>query len=286
MRCGLVATVELVQPDPTTAARARVMVVRVLRALVDRRRVQRPGATAAGVAMAVVVSVPLVAGCVPKDLRNPTEVGGAREVVEEPPAFPETGEVPADLLVEGLVYDFSTNEGDLNLWTPSASEARCAAEAIVELYGEQLSDLGYEPGVDGAGINDVALTSTERYGVVQLFTGCVNAEQMLGMLFLGDGHMHPSEAACMARGLADSPLPGHLVSSWINGEGFDPIGEDASDAELILAHGNVCLPADSFLWNGLQLPGADPEEADSVTSATESRPAQAGSADRPRDPGP
>ena len=210
----------------------------------------------------------VLSGCVPKDLSNHTEVGGAEEVVTEPPVFPETGRVPDELLVEGLVYDLSTNEVDPGLWTPTGAEARCAAEAIVAVNGEKLSDLGYQPGVEGAGINDIALTSAERDGVVQLFLGCVDAEQMLGSLFLGDDQMRPSEAACMARGLADSALPGAIVTSWVYGVGLDPIGEDGKLAAELMAHANVCLPEDVFLWNGLQLPGADGASGDSVTSET------------------
>ncbi|MEZ5239561.1 MAG: hypothetical protein R2716_11690 [Microthrixaceae bacterium] len=222
-----------------------------------------------GVALGVAgLLVALLSACVPKDLSNHTEVGGARDVVDEPPRFPETGRVPDDLLVEGLVYDFTNHGVDLNLWSPDAEEARCAATAIVELYGEQLSDLGYEPGVDGAGLNDIALTSTERDGVAQLFTGCVDAEEMLGALVLGGDNMAPSEAACMARGLADTTVAASIVRSWIYNTGYDPVGEDGAEAQTLLAQAAVCLPSDVFLFNGLQLPGSDPEADDSVTSGT------------------
>jgi hypothetical protein len=69
----------------------------------------------------------------------------------------------------------------------------------------------------------------------------------------------------MARGLADTELPGAFVNAWMSGRGFDPIGEDGANANLILQYANVCLPATAFLWNGLQLPGADPEQGDSIT---------------------
>ncbi|MCZ7630336.1 MAG: hypothetical protein M5U19_15425 [Microthrixaceae bacterium] len=93
----------------------------------------------------------LAVACVPKELHDPTEVGGAQDVVAEPPVFPKTGQVPPELLVEGLVYDFSSNDVDLDLWVPRPEEARCAAESIVDAFAVQLSDLGYAPGVSGAG---------------------------------------------------------------------------------------------------------------------------------------
>ncbi|MCZ7630335.1 MAG: hypothetical protein M5U19_15420 [Microthrixaceae bacterium] len=34
---------------------------------------------------------------------------------------------------------------------------------------------------------------------------------------------------------------------------------------MILQHANVCLPSTAFQWNGLQLPGADADQADSIT---------------------
>lgn len=207
----------------------------------------------------------LAGACVPKELHDPTEVGGARDVVSEPPVFPKTGQVPPELLIEGLVYDFSTNEVDLDLWVPRPDEARCAAESIVESFGVQLSDLGYAPGVTGAGINDIGLSAEQRTAVADLFLACVDSEEMLGSLFLGGDHMAPSEAMCLARGLAGTQLPGAFVNAWMSGRGFDPIGEDGANASLILQYANVCLPSTAFLWNGLQLPGADPGQADSIT---------------------
>lgn len=217
-------------------------------------------------AVVPVVFVVLAGACVPKDLRDPTEVGGAREEVTEPPVFPKTGQVPPELLVEGLVYDFSSNEVDLDVWVPTPAEARCAAESIVDAFSVQLSDLGYAPGVDGAGLNDIGLSAAQRAAVAELFLACVDTEQMLGSLFLGRDNMHPSEAACMARGLAGTDVPAAMVDAWMAGGGFDPIGEDGANAGLILQYANVCLPPSAFLWNGLQLPGADPEQSDSLTS--------------------
>lgn len=216
-------------------------------------------------AVAVVLAAVPAGACVPKELHDPTEVGGAQEVVSEPPVFPKTGQVPPELLIEGLVYDFSSNEVDLDLWVPSAEEARCAAESIVGAFAVQLSDLGYAPGVSGAGINDIALSTEQRAAVADLFLACVDTTEMMGSLFVGSDHMAPSEAMCMARGLADTDVPGAFVSAWMSGRGFDPIGEDGANASLILQWANVCLPATAFLWNGLQLPGADSDQGDSIT---------------------
>lgn len=216
-------------------------------------------------ATAVVAVAVLAGGCVPKDLSDTSEVGGAQDVVSEPPEFPKTGQVPPELLVEGLIYDFSSEDVDLDLWVPRPEEARCAAESIVGAFAVQLSDLGYAPGVSGAGINEIGLSADQRAAVADLFLACVDPQEMLGSLFMGSDHMAPSEATCMAEGLAESDLPGAFVDAWMSGRGFDPIGEDGANASLILQWANVCLPPTAFLWNGLQLPGADDSKADSIT---------------------
>lgn len=230
---------------------------------------QGPGMRARSVTGVLFVAVlfvgVLVGACVPKKLHDPTEVGGAEDVVAEPPVFPKTGQVPPELLVEGLVYDFSSNDVDLDLWVPRPEEARCAAESIVGQFAVQLSDLGYAPGVSGAGINDIALTADQRAAVADLFLACVDTTEMMGSLFLGSDNMAPSEAMCLARGLAATELPSAFVNAWMSGRGFDPIGEDGANASLILQYANVCLPSTAFLWNGLQLPGATPEQGDSIT---------------------
>lgn len=206
----------------------------------------------------VLLAMAFSTACVPKDVRDPTEVGGARDLVRKPPVFPETGQVSPDLLAEGLIYDFSTNEVDLNLWVPSASESHCAAEAIVAKFAARLSDLGYEPGVDGAGLNDIALTGNERTEIAKLFEGCVDTEQMLASMFMGSGNMLSSQALCMAQGLDGTPMPGAMLKGWMFGTGLDPIGDDAALATLMLDYTKVCLPSDTFTWNGLDLPGDDP----------------------------
>ncbi len=211
---------------------------------------------------AVVTALVCSVSCVPKDVRDPTEVGRARDVVRKPPVFPETGQVPPELLIKGLIYDFSTTEVDLNLWVPSASEAQCAAEAIVDKFAERLSDLGYEPGVDGAGINDIALTGNERTEIAGLFEGCVDTEQMLAALFMGSGNMLPSEAVCMAQGLDGTAMPAAMLKGWMFGTGFDPVGDDAELNMSMLDYTKVCLPDDVFTWNGLDLPGDDPIDPD------------------------
>ncbi|MCB9387766.1 MAG: hypothetical protein H6517_08075 [Microthrixaceae bacterium] len=234
----------------------------------------------AAMVLSVAVVALVVAACVPKKVSDPVEVGGAEDLVAQPPVFPETGQVPPELLVEGLVYDFSTNEVDLDLWTPSDAEARCAAESIVDSFATELSDLGYEPGRSGAGINDIALTEAERRTVAELFTACLDTEQMLGSLYMGSGHMSAAAATCMAEGLAATEMPLAVIESWLSGKGFDPIGEDASLAVLILDYTNVCLSPFSFFWTGVDLPGdEDIESVDETDNAT-------GNGVSPEDPDP
>lgn len=196
--------------------------------------------------------------CVPSESGSASEagVGNPDGVLPPPPEFPETGQVPADLLVAGLVYDFTTTPSDLNLWVPPMAEAECAAEKIVANLGPgTLSELGYLPGTSGASLNDINLTTAETRAVAGLFASCVDMVQATASLFMGSGHLNSNQALCLAEGLAEQGLETSFVDAWAFGTEVDPFAERAELANALLAYANVCLPDDAFTWYGVDLPG-------------------------------
>lgn len=228
-----------------------------------------------------------VSACTPRNHEDPREVGGAVVAAAGPPAFPETGAVPPELLVDGLVYDLTTADADLDLWVPPTAEARCAAEKIVQNHGKRLSDLGYEPDRSGAGINDIALQPAERDSISVLFRSCLNTVEAIASLFMGGGHMSAEEALCMARGLDEAGMGEATIGSWLLGAALDPLAADGALATAILDYTEVCLPDTAFTWHSVDLPGDEdvqgvegesdadadlPGSAGNITTTTEGRP--------------
>ncbi len=215
--------------------------------------------------------------CVPQDKNDVAEVGLDGDSVAGPPAFPETGAVPPELLVEGLVYDFTNADADLDLWVPPTGEARCAAEKIVQNHGKRLSDLGYEPGRSGAAINDIAFRPEERASISALVQSCINTSEAIASLFMGGGHMSSEEALCMGEGLDEAGMAGALFDTWLTGGTFDPFAGDGALAQTILAYTDVCLPDTSFTWYGVELPGdADVQGVEGESDSDEDLPGSAG----------
>ena len=249
------------------------------------------------VAALVSAAVALVLGaCTPKDTGAVTELGA--EAKGGPPAFPETGQVPSELLVEGIVYDLTNAPVDLDLWVLPREGAQCAAEKIVANHGVRLSDLGYEPGRTGAGLNDIALQSSERESISTLIQSCIDMAEAVASLFMGGDHMTSREALCLANGIEDKGLSGKFIDAWILGRGVDPLDEDDDGAlaSNLLAYADVCLPDTVFDWRSTELPGDEevvggdgsgsadtetsgdsgsdlPGSAGNITTTTEERPA-------------
>jgi hypothetical protein len=227
-------------------------------------------------AISVVACALVATACIPQDRDTVGEVDVADSDVG-PPVFPETGEVPPELLKEGLVYDFTNADADLDLWVPPRAEAQCAAEKIVENHGKRLSDVGYEPGRTGAALNDVALRTDERQSVAALFRSCVNTVEMLASLLMGGGHMTPEEALCMAKGLDSAGVSAAVIENWVVGAAFDPLVDDGAFAQSMLAYTDVCLPETSFSWNGIELPGdAEVQGAEGDEGSDEDLPGSVG----------
>lgn len=202
----------------------------------------------------MVVALVAVA-CIPQNEGDSTEVREEASAHGAAPVFPETGRVPDDLLVEGLVWDFTNAPSDLNLWVPSSEEARCAAEKIVANLGVRVSDLGFLPDTSGASLNDIALNEFERKTVAALFESCVDAEDATAALILGRGNMDPEDAACMADGLVKAGVFSQVIEAWAFGDQVDPFEDDAAFATAMVANAGVCLPDTSFFWLGVDLPG-------------------------------
>ncbi|MTA64638.1 MAG: hypothetical protein F2518_09830 [Actinobacteria bacterium] len=204
----------------------------------------------------------LVSGCVPEKRGASAEVNdgsdSAREV-SQAPEFPDEGEVPSALLIEGLVYDMTSRPADQVYWTPPSSQARCAAERIVKKIGpSRLSVLGYRAGTPGAALNDIELTDAERTIVVDAFTSCVDLVQGIAAVFFGDGRISTRSATCMAKGLADQDLLRPFVQAWAFGGATDPLAENGTLATALLAQADVCIAPTALNWPDVRLPGTDP----------------------------
>ena len=206
---------------------------------------------------AVLVAVP-VAGCLPQERGEAREVPEGDEAPAAPPSFPDSGPIPAETLVEALVYDFTAAPSDPNLWVPSLAEARCAAEGIVEGLGApRLAELGYRPATSGASLNDVGLTTSERAVVTERVRACVDLTRAIGALLMGDGQLTGPQAACMAEGLAGRGLVDDVVVAWVVGRTFDPLAGDGALADGLLSYAEVCLPDNAFGWTDANLPEED-----------------------------
>jgi hypothetical protein len=208
--------------------------------------------------------------CVPQDKGAAREVADARSAdpVPTPPKFPDTGPVPPELLVKGLLYDFTSVPNDLNLWVPPTDQATCAAQKIVSTLGAaRLSELGYRPATSGASLNDIDLTAGERDSVAQLFQSCVDMTEGIAALLMGNGHMSSSAALCISKGLASKQLLAPFVEAWAFGRAVDPFKDDAALTEAILSYSAVCLNNGAFTWNDANLPGDDQVQGSGSSAA-------------------
>jgi hypothetical protein len=203
----------------------------------------------------LVAALVWMTACIPQNKGEAAEVDDENAPGTEPPAFPETGRVPDDLLVDGLVWDFTNAPADLNLWVPSDAEARCAAEKIVADLGDRVSDLGYLPDTSGASLNDIALTQTERQAITSLFESCIDRSQAMASLLLGQRSMTAEDADCMADGLVEAGVMTQIIEAWAFGEQVDPYRDDGAVASALVSYANICLGETAFFWLGVDLPG-------------------------------
>lgn len=196
--------------------------------------------------------------CMPQKRGPVSEVDDRTEGPARPPAFPASGPVSRDLLIDGIVYDLTSSEADLDLWVPPVEQAQCAATQIVDtLTPPRLSELGYRPATTGASLNDIDLTDAERSTVAMLFAGCVDMREAVASLLMGNSHMEAREATCMANGLRDQDLLAPFATAWAFGRTVSPASDDGVLATAMLSLAKVCLPGDAFDWYDRKLPGDD-----------------------------
>lgn len=206
--------------------------------------------------LCVVASV-LLAACIPTDTEGLGEVDDGSDSAasqRSAPAFPDIGNVPAELVVEGLAFDFTDRPRDQDYWTPRSDEAQCAAEQIVSSIGaERIVALGYRPGVGGASLNDVDLTEAEQAQVADAVTECVDMTEAFAAMLYGAGRIDAGVATCVARGMGDAQMLTPIVDAWVAGAAIDPFGDDGSFARALAGNAEVCIASDTFLWPHLHV---------------------------------
>ena len=218
---------------------------------------------------AVLAVSTVASGCLPQERGPAREVEGPDDAPSQPPVFPDTGPVPRELLIEGLLYDFTASESDLDLWVPPADQAACAATRVVDTLGPpRLSELGYRPATTGASLNDIDLTDAERDIVATAFTGCVDMREAVASLFMGDGDMESKEAICLADGLQQQDLLDPFARAWAFGQTVNPSADEGVLASALISLAGVCLPNDAFTWPDRNLPGDDEVQGTGSGSGT------------------
>lgn len=238
---------------PEGRARGTGAVAATLHAMRRARREASGSGVLAALAMAVVL-----AACVPSESTGLHEVDDGSDRVGTTvvaPTFPVIGRVSEAAVIEGVTYDLSARPRDQDYWSPSSTEARCAAETIVaDLGADRLVSLGYRPGTPGAALNDIELDDAERDRIVEGFSGCVDLVEAFAAVLYGDGRMPPKAATCVARGMGEAGAR-PLVEAWVSGDAVEPF-ED-SFATLLMGHAQVCIDPTAFNWSDLRLPDDD-----------------------------
>lgn len=200
--------------------------------------------------------------CIPQNKGDASDLddgSDSAKAASAVPVFPATGEIAPELLVEGLVYDFTTRPSDQDYWSPPTAEATCAAQGIVDAIGAaRLSELGYRVATPGASLNDIGLTDAERNTVVDEFSNCVDMVEGVAALLFGDGRMTTESALCVARGLGDTQMLRPFVEAWAFGRAVDPFASDAAFASTLIAEAQVCIADNAFLWPKLRFPDEEP----------------------------
>ncbi|MFZ4433122.1 MAG: hypothetical protein ACOYOQ_08000 [Microthrixaceae bacterium] len=221
-----------------------------------RSRPARRGAAGLLVALALVAG----SGCVPTRAESAREIddgSGFAPSGRPAPVFPSSGPVPVELLVSGIVFDLTDAPADRNLWVPDEAQATCAARSIVDSIGStRLSELGYRPGTDGNGLNQVALTAAERRTVAERFAACVDLSDAVGTILMGNDQMSGAQADCIAEQLRERDLLIVFADAWAFAENVDPFGGDGQLAEALLTASQACLGEDAFDWLDADLPGS------------------------------
>ena len=230
-----------------------------------RRTGARRGARAVVVAWCAVLAVGVLVGsaaCVPEERGPVADVDDGSDSARDdaaPPEFPGQGEIPSDLLVEGLVYDFTTRPRDQDYWSPPTPQARCAAQGIVDtITPGRLSQLGYRVATPGASLNDIALTDEEHTVVVDKVMECVDMVEGVASVLFGDGRIPTSAAVCVAEGLDRNGMLRPFVEAWSFGRPVDPFAGDAAFASIFISAANACVADTAFNWPDVRVTDDEP----------------------------
>jgi hypothetical protein len=227
-----------------------------------RRGAGRAGRGVLAVCGALLAVALVAPACVPEERGPRAEVDDGSDSARPDraaPEFPAQGEVPAELLVEGLVYDLTERPRDQDYWSPSTPEAQCAAQGIVDGIGaSRLSTLGYRVATPGASLNDIGLSDDERVVVVDRVMDCVDMVEGVASVLFGDGRIRADAATCVAEGLSDRDMLRPFVEAWAFGRALDPFASDAVFASTLLAAANVCIADADLNWFDLRLADDEP----------------------------
>lgn len=208
--------------------------------------------------LAVTVLIVVQTACVPRT-RGDSMTIDAREDPRgvEPPVLPQ-GEVTPGVMADAIRFDLTNRPDDQDYWTLSDDEAECAADGIIAAIGaDRLTELGYQPGVAGSGLPQIALTTAEREDVTAKLVDCVDLEEMAAALLFGAGRISPGSATCMARILAKAGVPAAWLESWVTGADMDPLADDAALSRTMSSAAEVCLDPNDLNWPTLRSPVED-----------------------------
>lgn len=196
----------------------------------------------------------------PSNTRDATELADGSGFVpagRTAPVFPASGLVSPELLVAGIVFDLTDAPVERNVWVPDEPSATCAAEGIVEGLGaERLSELGYRPGTEGNGLNEIALTTAERDVVAERLAGCLDLRDAIGTLLMGNDQMSGADAACIAESLQQRGVLARLAEAFAFAENLDPLAVDGAFGDALLTGASVCVGEGAFDWLDVDLPGS------------------------------
>lgn len=222
-----------------------------------KRRARGGGRVRGGLALLLGVLAITVAlsGCVSNrgevSQVDPAEPRGADA---EPPVFPD-GDVPDELVVDGVAHDLMSRPHDLHYWAPAATEAQCAASGIVAGIGApRLLSLGYRPAAEGSSLNDLDLTDGEVEVLAAAFLECVDMSDAVSSIIYGNGRLSASASRCFAERLGETGHLGGIALGWIGVNRDDPFAADDALAESIMTATNICVAPDAFNWSSLKLP--------------------------------
>lgn len=147
-----------------------------------------------------------------------------------------------------LIDHLSKPAQSYNQWSPSAEEARCVADRMLERFGlERLLDAGFEP---QSGSLAVAWTPEERRAAVNILVGCIDFSAGVLELLAGYDKVPLSVASCFSRGGERRGLPDLLAGGLVDERSEDPFAGDGELARVLGELSAECLGAQDLVPGG------------------------------------